>query len=53
MFTKHAPHTPSANAEPTHPPKYIYKILPATPPSPSPLPTHLTLSGLDYRDNFI
>lgn len=34
-------------------PKYIYKILPSTPPPPSPLPLALPVSALDARDNFI
>ena len=37
---------------PTYPlPKYVYKILPAVPPSP--LPAALPLSALDAQDGFI
>lgn len=38
---------------PTPLPTYIYKILPSSPPPPSPLPEILPLSSLDARDNFI
>jgi uncharacterized protein (DUF952 family) len=38
---------------PTPLPKYIYKILPSSPPPPSPLPLALPVSDLDRRDNFI
>jgi uncharacterized protein (DUF952 family) len=40
-------------AAPTPLPKYIYKILPSSPPPPSPLPLALPVSDLDKRDNFI
>ncbi|KAG0648185.1 hypothetical protein D0Z07_5312 [Hyphodiscus hymeniophilus] len=40
-------------ATPTPLPKYIYKILPSSPPPPSPLPHSLPVSDLDKRDNFI
>ncbi|RDL35253.1 Uncharacterized protein BP5553_07184 [Venustampulla echinocandica] len=35
------------------PPTYIYKIVPASPPLPSPLPESLPLSDLDARDGYI
>ncbi|CAG8959469.1 hypothetical protein HYFRA_00001367 [Hymenoscyphus fraxineus] len=38
-------------SSPPGPPKYIYKILPTSPPSP--LPDCLPLSDLDSRDGFI
>jgi uncharacterized protein (DUF952 family) len=38
---------------PTPPPKYIYKILPSSPPPPDPLPLSLPLSALDARDMFL
>jgi uncharacterized protein (DUF952 family) len=34
-------------------PKFIYKIVPASSPPPSPLPLALPVSDLDKRDNFI
>jgi uncharacterized protein (DUF952 family) len=33
--------------------KYIYKILPSSPPPPSPLPLALPVSPLDERDQYI
>lgn len=38
---------------PTPLPKYIYKILPPSPPPSLPLPLALPVSDLDKRDNFI
>lgn len=35
------------------PPPYIYKIVPASTPPPSPLPQSLPVSPLDAKDNFI
>ncbi|CZS92964.1 uncharacterized protein RAG0_03451 [Rhynchosporium agropyri] len=42
-----------SHSAPTPPPKYIYKILPSSPPPRSPLPLSLPLSSLDAKDNFM
>jgi uncharacterized protein (DUF952 family) len=46
-------YNPKIMSPPSPVPKYIYKILPSSPPPPSPLPHNLPLSALDARDNFI
>ncbi|PVH79859.1 hypothetical protein DL98DRAFT_515913 [Cadophora sp. DSE1049] len=42
-----------SNSTPTPLPKYIYKILPSSPPPSDPLPISLPLSAHDARDNFM